>query len=919
MRSRLWRVDRVEGDVIAATPLDGRDAASRRFSTRLERIAPGSMPFPDTSAVGPPSAQRLLTDAYRLSLIHGTAPILGLQRSRAIPTEFQLVPLLKAIGKDRVRLLIADDVGTGKTIEAGLILAELLARGQARRVLVAVPANLRDQWAEALEHFFHLSPTIVAGHLLPALERQLMPGQSVWAAHDVVVASIDYLKTRTELVLDHGWDMVIIDEAHLAAKPHAVGSRDPDMQRWQFAARAAERVAHLILLTATPHNGYRDSYASLFDMLDPSLTVEAGGEIQIRRDQAREHVVQRRRRDIESWYEEHGRESPFPERDQDEVIITGLSSELRDMLAAIAAYADRLHEGSTSRHINSWIAAHLQKRALSSPEALRISLKNRLKVVQSRTAVESTTRSVVDAQQHVADSLVGEDASDEERSTAVDLAASTLGRDAEIELIESALEMAERVTPAKDTKLQRLFEVLGGTPRTLGGRLNKHRERRRAIVFTRFRDTLEYIAKQLERETKKKTSVIPEDLQVFTIHGQMTLRERWDIFAQFERADPAVLVATDCISEGLNLQRHCAELVHYELPWNPNRLEQRNGRIDRYGQPEPTVGIRLLVLDDALDHVLLERIVKKAREMFESYGYVPPFLANPDILHHVSREAGKGVRVRSLFDDDPTFADPFDPETMDKVVEESFFGQEGVSLGAVQDALDATREAVGGPEQLAAFVDLALGYYGMGRADVRSEVWTIDGTHPDLADVIGDPGKTFSFDPTVGLGDPDVDVVDVSHSLVRRLIDLTRERSHLPDCEGRIAALHTPDVERVTGILHILARYVALGDPPVLLEELTQIASPIFGDHDVPSAESLSRPSPGAGTRSSREVSEDAHELIDRPDLPDRVEAAVQARRDEIAAMHADLEAPWAKGLDRVEVASWDLVAVTVLYPAEPA
>ena len=177
--------------------------------------------MPTVSSIGSPQEQQLILDAYRLSLLHGTAPILGLQRSRAIPTDYQLVPLLLAMGEERVRMLIADSVGSGKTVEAGLVLAELLARGRARRILVAVPANLREQWQESLDHFFHISSVIVAGHLLPALQRQLLPGQSVWSANDVVVASIDYLKTRTQTVLAHGWGAIVFDCSPLVRQaPH---------------------------------------------------------------------------------------------------------------------------------------------------------------------------------------------------------------------------------------------------------------------------------------------------------------------------------------------------------------------------------------------------------------------------------------------------------------------------------------------------------------------------------------------------------------------------------------------------------------------------------------------------------------------------------------------------------------------------
>src|SRR4051812_2189697 len=135
-RERVWRVDAVEDGTFTATPLDGRDLQARRFAAAVERIQDGTLPFPDPSRTTDPTEQDLLLRGYQLALVHGAAPIVGLQRSRAIPTPYQIVPLLMSLGEDRVRLLIADDVGVGKTIEAGLVLAELLARRRARRVLI---------------------------------------------------------------------------------------------------------------------------------------------------------------------------------------------------------------------------------------------------------------------------------------------------------------------------------------------------------------------------------------------------------------------------------------------------------------------------------------------------------------------------------------------------------------------------------------------------------------------------------------------------------------------------------------------------------------------------------------------------------------------------------------------------------------
>ena len=155
-RSRLWRVDGQERNVLIATSIDGGEAERTKFYIPFEQIQPGRLESPSPDVVGHPGAQDLLLRAYRLSLLHGTAPLISLQRSRVIPKDYQLVPVVMSLEMPRVRMLIADDVGLGKTIEAGLILTELLARQMASRVLVIVPANLREQWREALDYFFHI-------------------------------------------------------------------------------------------------------------------------------------------------------------------------------------------------------------------------------------------------------------------------------------------------------------------------------------------------------------------------------------------------------------------------------------------------------------------------------------------------------------------------------------------------------------------------------------------------------------------------------------------------------------------------------------------------------------------------------------------------------------------------------------------
>src|SRR5829696_7274786 len=236
-RGRLWRVDELDGDVLVATSIDGGQTEQHDFYLPFEDIAPAQLDLPSQDKVGAPQFQDLLLRSYRLSMMHGSAPLVSLQRSRVIPTEYQLVPVVMALNIPRVRLLIADDVGLGKTIEAGLVVTELLSRQMARNLLVVCPANLREQWREALEYFFHLDAKIVSSRHRRALERNLPAGANPWEFYRYFVTSIDYAKTpaiRNQL-LEQEWDTVLVDEAHLMAKPHqASADQRVDMERWRF-------------------------------------------------------------------------------------------------------------------------------------------------------------------------------------------------------------------------------------------------------------------------------------------------------------------------------------------------------------------------------------------------------------------------------------------------------------------------------------------------------------------------------------------------------------------------------------------------------------------------------------------------------------------------------------------------------------
>jgi hypothetical protein len=301
-RGRLWRVDGQEEDVLISTAIDTGEPEQFKFYIPFEDIQPGRLEPPSPDIVGHPAAQDLLLRAYRLSLLHGTAPLLSLQRSRVIPKDYQLVPVVMALEMPRVRMLVADDVGLGKTIEAGLIITELLARQMASRLLIIVPANLREQWREALDYFFHIPARIISSRHGREMERELPAGANPWEHYRFLITSVDYAKQPAikNQILEQAWDVILFDEAHQVAKPHQSGpDQRVNMDRWELAEALAssERVRHLLLLTATPHSGYTDSFASLLRMLNVGAAAGPIHAPRIFRAIAERHVCQRRRQD----------------------------------------------------------------------------------------------------------------------------------------------------------------------------------------------------------------------------------------------------------------------------------------------------------------------------------------------------------------------------------------------------------------------------------------------------------------------------------------------------------------------------------------------------------------------------------------------------------------------------------------------
>lgn len=935
LRSRLWRVDDVQGDVLVATSIEGTPVEHRRFYIPFEKIRPGRIEPPSGKIVGNYATQDLLLRAYRLSMIHGTAPLLSLQRSRAVPVSFQMVPVVMSLEMPRVRMLIADDVGLGKTIEAGLIVVELFARQRASRLLVVCPAMLREQWNNALDYFFHVDARIISSRHRRAMERELPPGTNPWEYYPYLVTSMDYAKTAEvkAQILEQMWDIVLVDEAHNVAKPHQADPRQRvAMERWELLRELAKKTRHLLMLTATPHNGYTDTFASLLKMLDVGVVSGPDHDPVINREVAKSYVCQRRRKDVEEELKKSGEKSPFPQRDADEVFVrlSGLEAKVMNDVEQLGRHilASAGAERTFKMRIAKWTVTHFHKRALSSPYALVCSLKNRMNTIrrkleeQEARLDEEASIDEQEARAEVLDNDTGERVDDEETGTRMErfLLGDIGALQTEKELLQETLQEAQRVTPTKDSKLTYMLE---NTLRQM------FRKIPRVIIFTRYRDTLDYLARSIPEHRHFK------GVKIVTLDGSLNESQRAERFHEFEVTPEAIMIATDCISEGINLQYVASQMIHYELPWNPNRLEQRNGRVDRYGQPQETVVIRTMVVNDSLEAAILVVLVQKAFRIRKDFGFSPPFFGDDVSVLDLIRERGLDVKIgqRGLDDflqditPEEVVVDPFSDESIQRMKNDNFYGQSSIDLSEVQKRLTETEDLIGSRNEIQNFVKSGLNKFGCrmtDNADSTFRIEILDGRLAQGLDKTIIPRATF--DPLRGRDDPELDVIDLGHRLVRNLIEMVKELTFSSkETYGRTACIATKSATKVTSIYTFLARYAVYTKPVSIVEELLKIGLDVHEDRKLaqPEVDALSHAAPTSQSRTGQEMCEDLTIALSKSHLEEEMRKKAEERCAELAVERQKVkksledrgEKEWLEGIDKLSVASVDLLCVTVYYP----
>ena len=831
VRGREWVVlpeSNDDPDMLILRPLGGTEDEITGIYLPLETPESASFPLPDPSTdMGNQLSCGLLRDAVRLGFRSGAGPFRSLARIAVEPRPYQLVPLLMALKLDPIRMLIADDVGIGKTVEACLVARELIDRGEVRALAVLCPPHLAEQWQQALADQFHIEAELVLSGTAARLERDCRQDQSLFERYPFTVVSTDYIKSerRRHEFLRTCPEMVIVDEAHTCTtatgrsasqKRHELLQGIVNPKNEQGAAR------HLLLVTATPHSGKEESFRSLLSLLDRKLLdlpEDLSGDTNRRhREVLAKHFVQRRRGDLKAYLDTV---TPFPDREIAEHHYS-LNPKYRAFLDKVLAYCretvlDETLEKRRQR-VRWWSALALLRSISSSPAAAAATLRNRSSSAEGQTSEqvdEEGRRAVLDM--------------DDESSEGIDLVpGSDTGEegDSERRRLQQLAREADALAGEDDAKLTKALELV---KRLLADGYSP-------ILFCRFIPTVDYVAAFLRRKLEKSGVVVE------AVTGLLVPDERLRRVEALGANEKRVLVCTDCLSEGVNLQQDFDAVMHYDLAWNPTRHEQREGRVDRYGQPADKV--RTLTFygqNNPVDGVVLQVLLRKHKAIHKRLGVTVPVPMDTRVIEDAILE-GLLLREQKASDQlDFGFLEPIHKPVdvqWDAAVERerksrTLFAQNQLLKAVnteVRTELDEVRRAIGGEADVSRFIRTALRSLGAVISGGEQMQVNLSGVPRALKDAMGREDKltaVFSGQPKKG-----VDLLSRTHPAVEGIASYVVETaldSGLDDPGKRCGVVRTAAVSRRTTLLLLRLRFHIVNqgrdgkERPLLAEDLTLV------------------------------------------------------------------------------------------------
>jgi len=689
-RGREWIVlPSPSEDLLNVRPLSGTDDDALLIAPALEAVPVRAASFeaPTADRLDTQDGGRLLADALRLSLRRGAGPFRSAAHLGIEPRAYQLVPLMMALKQSVARLLIADDVGVGKTIEAGMILREWLDRGIVDRFTVLCPPHLVDQWVSELGEKFDIDAVAVTAARARGLERGLPTSQSLFEAYPFTVVSLDYIKadSRRDDFARACPPFVIVDEAHTC-----VGNERGKHQRFDLLKSLSDdKDRHMLLLTATPHSGDVVAYDRLLSLVHADLLGgPESGDANARERYARrlaQHFVQRRRPDIQDGWEE---KRAFAKHETKETPFT-LSRDFESFQDAVLDYCLLVTERAGSEHrqrrLAFWGTLALMRCVGSSPAAALSALRNRLSGMAEEEAIEPVVFDAVDGMLDESDIAPATAIVDGEEAVTLH------------QLIDLAQSLDARRD--EDPKLKRLVAEL--KPLIKDGM--------KPVIFCRFIATAEALGEALR-------AVFPK-AEVTVITGTLPPDERRKRVEALDQRDSRILVATDCLSEGINLQSLFDAVVHYDLSWNPTRHQQREGRVDRFGQQSPIVrSLMMYGENSAIDGAVLSVIIRKADEIQRATGVSVPMPEDQEsitsaLMQAVLLHRGRTAKRQMTFDfgvDAERFERKWRDTAEGAKASRARYAQGALKPEEVLPEWSKMRALNGGPKEVARFTERAL-------------------------------------------------------------------------------------------------------------------------------------------------------------------------------------------------------------------
>ena len=607
------------GQTVCRVWLPNQDAVVHIPHSTLRPLSAGLQPQIEAGRIAYVAAAAKVAEVLEGSTsVTGDHVLLAPMESNVIPLPHQIHALSRAISGDRVRYLLADEVGLGKTIEAGLVMRELKLRGLVRRILVVAPKGIATQWVSEMQTHFNETFQLVLGDDLGTLQR-LVPGgdrrSSAWSLFDQVIVSLDsvkpmdkrrgwtaeriaeYNRSRFEDLITAGWDLVVVDEAH------RLGGSSDQVARYKLGKGLAEAAPYVLLLSATPHQGKTDAFHRLMNLLDDDAFPDMDS---VSRERVAPYVIRtEKRKAIDS----EGKPLFKPRRTQMAPIAWESPHHLQKLL--YEAVTDYVREGynqamrEQKRHIG-FLMILMQRLVVSSTRAIRSTLERRLAALKEG---EQQIRQRLGVRQNDVEESEG---TDDESFEPYDMDGQELldellkshvsalqSESSHVEILLDAAIRCEQAGP--DAKTEALIEWIYKL------QSEENEPDLKVLIFTEFVPTQQMLKEFLE----------VRGISVVTLNGSMDMEERKQAQDAFRKTH-RVLVSTDAGGEGLNLQ-FAHVVINYDIPWNPMRLEQRIGRVDRIGQPKTVRAINF-VFEDSVEFRVREVLEQKLSVIFDEFG-----------------------------------------------------------------------------------------------------------------------------------------------------------------------------------------------------------------------------------------------------------------------------------------------------------